>query len=176
MLQGIDYTPDEWATSTGHRPLALCTGEELLLLHRHWMWANVQRLEFDKLLGTEELGEPGPMMMVSRSMAFMFVWYGLLWSTVESLLDRKIDIRGSFGADIAAMSEALRRCRNAVMHVPRKNALLDHRIETLVTVGDSPATLRRIHGGIGRLFREEFQRQTAESQAAAALAPPPSQA
>jgi hypothetical protein len=57
MLQSIDYTPDEWATSTG-RPLAARAGEELLLLHRHWMWANVQRLEFDKLLGTEELGEP----------------------------------------------------------------------------------------------------------------------
>jgi hypothetical protein len=57
-------------------------------------------------------------------MAFMFVWYGLLWSTVEGLLDRKIDIRGAFGADIAAMSEALRKCRNAVMHVPRKNASL----------------------------------------------------
>ena len=51
-----------------------------------------------------------------------------------------------------------RHNRNAVLHVlhvPEKSTLLDKRIEQLVTVPDSPTTIRRIHRGFGRLFIEE---------------------
>jgi hypothetical protein len=53
------------------------------------------------------------------------------------------------------MSYTLRRCRNAVLHVPTGNDLLDRRIEELVAVGDSPTAIRRIHRGFGRLFLHE---------------------
>jgi hypothetical protein len=68
-------------------------------------------------------------------------------------------VRGGHRPD----EEALRLCLNAIMHVPKKNELLDKQIESLVTVGDSPMSLRRLHSGFGRLFREEFQRKTART-------------
>ena len=34
--------------------------------------------------GFNSLGDPGPLMMASRSMGFMFVWYGMLWSVIEA--------------------------------------------------------------------------------------------
>jgi hypothetical protein len=46
-----------------------------------------------------------------------------------------------------------------VLHVPRGNELMDSRIEQLVTTGDSPTTIRRIHRGFGRLFLEELDRR-----------------
>lgn len=171
MPNGIDYTTDEWAASVGHLPFGSCPGEELMLLHRHWMWANQQREAFEALLGKEDLGEPGPLMMATKSMGFMFVWYGMLWSVIEACVrDRKMDFRDAFGADIAQMSDTLRRCRNAVLHVPKDSQLLDERIEQLVMVLDSPATIRRIHRGFGRLFVDEFRRRTAENATHAALA------
>jgi hypothetical protein len=166
MSGEFEYTEEEWADSTDHRPLAACPSEELLLLHRHWMWANLQRIEFDRNLGKEDLGEPGPLIMASRGMGFMFAWYGMLWSVIEATVrDRHIELRGRFATDIDKMSEALRLCRNAIVHVPKTNELLDKRIERLVTVGDSPMSLRRLHSGFGRLFREEFHRRTAENNA-----------
>jgi hypothetical protein len=44
------------------------------------------------------------------------------------------------------MSDVLRRCRNAVMHVPPKNTLLDKRIEELVAVEAVPAGARHAAG------------------------------
>jgi hypothetical protein len=170
MAGEFEYTEQEWAASTGHRPLSECPSEKLLLLHRHWMWANLQRIEFDRNLGKDDVAEPGPLMMVSRSMGFMLVWYGMLWSVIEAIRDRHIHLRGRFAADVDQMSELLRLCRNAVMHVPKTNELLDKRIERLVSVSDSPITLRRLHGGFGRLFREEVLRRTAEI---AGKPPPP---
>lgn len=73
---------------------------------------------------------------------------------------RNVDIRGRFRDDINNTSEILRRCRNAILHVPRSGELLDARIQDLVAQPDSATTLRRIHRGFGRLFLEEFRRQT----------------
>ena len=92
----------------------------------------------------------------------MFVWYGLLWSVVEACIvpveGREIEIRGPFREDIDRMADILRRCRNAVLHVPRSGELLDDRIAQLVAEQGSPDALRRIHRGFGRLFIEEFKR------------------
>jgi hypothetical protein len=57
------------------------------------------------------------------------------------------------------------------MLVPDANELLDERIADLVG-GVSATTIRRIHRGFGRLFREEMVRRTAENKAAQALADP----
>jgi len=164
MASGIDYTNEEWRVSAGHLPLSVRPPEDLLLLHRHYMWANQQREAFFHLLQnpSPDALEPGPLMMATREMGFMFVWYGLLWSVVEACIapseGSNVDIRGPFRQDIDQMSDLLRRCRNAVLHVPRSGELLDTRIQELVAEPDSATTLRRIHRGFGRLFIEEFRR------------------
>ena len=118
--------------------------EELLLLQRHWMWA-----------------KPGPLMMATKGISFMVVWYRLLWSVIEATTARKIDLRGAFNADITEVSPKLRKCRHAIMHVPDATELLDERIADLVG-SVSATTIRRIHRGCGRLFHEEMVRRTAE--------------
>jgi len=167
MASGIDYTDDEWRQSAGHNPLSGRAAPDRLLLHRHWMWANQQREAFDRLLRdpASDALEPGPLMMATREMGFMFVWYGLLWSVVEACVapgeGRNLDVRGPFRADIDRMADLLRRCRNAVLHVPRSGDLLDTRIHDLVSEPDSATTIRRIHRGFGRLFLEECRRDIA---------------
>ena len=115
---------------------------------------------------------PGPLMMAIRGVAFMFVWYGLLWSVIEACTkERPFDLRGTFKTDIDNVSDLLRRCRNVVLHVPSTNELFDDRIGDLMS-GVSANTIRRIHRGFGRLFYEEMQRRTAQNLAAQALARP----
>ena len=90
----------------------------------------------------------------------MFVWYGLLWSVIEAIEERRFEVRGPLREDIANMRDALKRCRNAVMHVPSNNNLLDPRIQELIELPESVLRIRRIHHGLGRLLREEVQRQS----------------
>jgi hypothetical protein len=113
MANGIGCTANECTESTGHRPLRDVPAEDVLLLHRHYMWANQQREAFFKLLENPSADAltPGPLMMATREMGFMFVWYGLLWA----FTDRSLDIRGPFRQDINGMADLLRRCRNAVV-------------------------------------------------------------
>lgn len=178
MPEGTDYAPEEWGTSAGHFPLRGCTDEELALVHRHWMWANQQREAFDRSLTAADLRDPGPAMLATVSMGFMFAWYGMLWAVVEACVeDRRLPIAGAFQADIEHMSDLLRRCRNAVLHVPRNNSLLDTRIEQLVAEPTAVERIRRIHRGFGRLFLEEFaRRRQAEVVASTPLAEPREQA
>ncbi len=68
------------------------------------MWANAQReameQEFDK---EAESLEPGPQMMATKGISFMFVWYGLIWSVIEACQkDRGLPLLGVFKADIEA--------------------------------------------------------------------------
>lgn len=83
----------------------------------------------------------------------MFVWYGLLWSVIDACTrERTLDLRAPFREDMTRMESALRPCRNAILHVPRTNDLLDQRIEKLIEDRELAATIRRIHRGFGRLF------------------------
>jgi len=163
------YDEDEWAASAGHGPLLQTKPGEAFLIHRHWMWANVQKLAFDKAMNDKEAFEPIEMVMVARSVSFMFVWYGMLWSVIEALHKRNIVLRGPLGADIARVRRALKKCRNAIMHVPDDNSLLDIRIQKLVEQQDLVMRIRRVHHGLGRLLGGELQRQAALSSPLARL-------
>src|SRR5262249_35120040 len=134
-----DYTENEWKASAGHYPLAGRPHEDLLLLHRHWMWANYEREVFEHLLGEsseEDLLKMGVAGLTTKQFGFMFIWYGLLWAVIEACIDpkegRNIDLRGAFKADVDKLAPTLRVCRNAILHVPRGGALLDTRIVQLV--------------------------------------------
>jgi len=93
----------------------------------------------------------------------MFVWYGMLWAIIEACIDpnegRNIDLRGPFRRDIDQLADVLRRCRNAVLHVPRTGDYLDVRIQALVQEPASAVTIRRMSTGLERLFLEEFARR-----------------
>jgi len=64
MTSEIDYSAAAWQESCGHFPLRDRPGEELLLLHRHWMWANVQREAMEQEFGKEAESQTGKLMLV----------------------------------------------------------------------------------------------------------------
>ncbi len=165
MTASVDYSEEEWQAAAGHYPLSVLTKQDLLLLHRHWIWSNLQRESCDRALqsAAPDDFESGPAMMATRALGFMFVWYGMLWSIVESCIvpeeGRNLDLRGMLRDDIDRLGPLLRRCRNAVLHVPRKGEYYDDRIHQLVAEPGSALTLRRIHRAFGRMFLEEFRRR-----------------
>lgn len=160
-----DYTDSEWLASVGHDPLSSIPHEDLLLLHRHWMWANQQRETFERLLGeqAEEIPLNGVAGLATKQFGFMFFWYSLLWAVIEACIDpkegRNVDLLGPFRADIDQLAPTLRVCRNAILHVPRRGALLDARIIALVSKPGSAPLIRRVSRGFGRLFLAEFRRR-----------------
>ena len=53
----------------------------------------------------------------------------------------------------------LRRCRNAVLHVPRSGEYFDQRIIDLLGYPDSVGLIRTVHSAVGRLLLEEMRRR-----------------
>jgi len=130
------------------------------------MWANTQREAMQEALQNPSFTtEPrGEVMMLSKEIGFMFLWYALLWSVIEAFTERNIDIRGPLKADVDQVSNVLRRCRNAVLHVPRNtSSRLDERIQELVANTETAATVRRISRGFGQMLVEELKRRTKEN-------------
>ena len=163
-----EYTEEEWRESAGHFPLRDRPLQDLMHLHRHWMWANQLREAFDGILRESVDGQHrGLAMLATRQFGFMFVWYGMLWAVIEACIDpnegRNLDLRGPFRQDIDSLAEILRRCRNAILHVPRAGEYVDTRIQALMAEPQSAVTLRRISSGFGRMFLEEFGRRPAEA-------------
>jgi hypothetical protein len=163
-LDSWTYSEEKWRASVGHFPLRLLPEEDLLLLHRHWMWANQLREVTDqKLTDPQEGPAAGDAMLVTRGFGFMFIWYGMLWAVIEACMapkeGREVDILGPFREDIDQLSAPLRRFRNAILHVPKSGEYVDPRIIALVRDPLSVRRIRRVHTGFGRLFLEELERR-----------------
>ena len=154
-----EYSDDEWERSAGHRPLSGVNVNQVFLLHRHWIWANLQRQRFRAALPTAPQPDDGAF-LADECWASMYMWYGLLWSVIEGFEERNIEIHGPMRADIDLVAPTLRRCRNAVFHVSRRNQH-DSRLFELMSVADSAAVISRISTGFGRMFIEESRRRQA---------------
>lgn len=163
-MRSIDYSDEAWRESVGHLPLRVISDEDLALLHRHWIWANQQREAFDAELNSR-FGERDGAAIEGRDFGFMFAWYGMLWAVIEALTEpkegRSVELRGHLSRDIERVRKALKRCRNAVLHVSRTGKYFDDRLSDLMSP-ENAITLRRIHGGLGRIFLEEFRRRSVQ--------------
>jgi len=162
----LDYTDEEWADSGAPGALASMAPAELIVLHRQWMWANQQRERFDELLSASSPDDRGNFAsLVSKDAGHMLAWYGLLWSVIEAFAERGITFSGRFGADIAAISDDLRRLRNAVFHVPKAATTThDSRLVAFVARPDSVELVGRVHRGFGRLFLIELRERNAAAR------------
>ena len=171
MASNFEYSAQDWAIAAGHNPLRHLPAEDFGLLHRHWMWANQMRVAFDAAIVARpsDAERPWPAMLAADDYGFMFAWYGFLWAVIEAMTEpsekRSIDLRGRFREDIDLVRDVLRRCRHAVMHVPRSGDYVDERLIALIATPDSAIILRRIHGAFGRLFLEEAARRGSQTAA-----------
>lgn len=153
------YEESELEEIDGSLPLSELEGEDLALIHRHWMWGNQQRAEFDlRNTGVQGLETREP--LASELAGFMLVWYGMLWSVVECLtVERSIEFSDPLESDINSMSDLLRRCRNSVMHVPENGLYYDERIVGLVEHEGAAEKIRSIHTTLGQLLVREMRRR-----------------
>jgi hypothetical protein len=152
---GFEYNDDEWRESAGHGPLRDVDVNQVFLLHRHWMWANHQRSRFDATLKDAPPPDDGAF-LADECWTSMYLWYALLWSVIEAFDARSIEIRGPMRADIDAVADALRRCRNVVFHVSDESQN-DVRLFEFMQIPDSAHRLSRISSAFGRMFIEEGQ-------------------
>lgn len=152
------YNEEEWRRISEPPPLADLGYEDLLLVHRHWIWANQQRESFDQLL-SERQWRTDAIKFPDKIGGSMVVWYGLLWAVIEALKDRRIELRDPLGTDVSELADILRNCRNAVLHVPRSGDYYDRRILSLFDHPDSARLIRTVHSACGRLLLQELQRR-----------------
>ena len=133
------------------------SNEELMILHRHWMWANICRISFDKELlkikNQDQTLDINPTrFFADRVGAFMCMWYGLLYSVLEEILNRKLSIQGLECS--GEIINELRLFRNAVFH-PQKKYWTD-KIFKLIEKNDSATRIREIHSALGSFLYEEI--------------------
>lgn len=135
--------------------------EEVLSLHRYFIWANRMRTHFDELLQMENHAMTPQGQIESR--LYMSYWYAGLYVVVEGwrelgLSDVPID-------DLLASPnvELLRRYRNGTFHF--QHAYNDQRFMELLTEGtDVIAWLRELNQQFGRYFLDML-RQPLKSNA-----------
>ena len=149
----FEYSRADWLKSAGHRPLEDVDVNQVFLLHRHWIWANLQRGRFNATLSTAAKPDEGAF-LADECWASMYLWYGLLWSVIEAFDARQIEIRGPMRSDMDYVADTLRRCRNVVFHISAKTQH-DARLFELMQLPDSAAAISRISTGFGRMFIEE---------------------
>jgi hypothetical protein len=152
----FEYADDEWLDAAPDRPLSGVDERQLLLLHRHWIWANWERERFDAEVRAGRTPEGPPPDLVSAAATAMFLWYALLWSVIEAFRARGIELGGRFEEDIESIADGLRQCRNAVFHVS-DDSYYDSRLFEFMADPGSAGRLRRISTGFARLFLEEFE-------------------
>ena len=158
----VSRSEEHWLGFGRARPRQGAPVNQVVFLHRHWIWANHQRQRFRALLPST----PGPSddeaFMASECFGCMYLWYPLLWAVIEGFQDRGLEFQGQMAADIAAVSDVLRRCRNAVFHVPKKTVHHDPRLFELMTDPASAAILSRISTGFGRVFIDEGRARSSD--------------
>lgn len=153
------YPEADWTECVPADFLAGIGAEELGLLHRHFIWANYQRTLFDRALQEPDRDDQDFALLAGGDASTMLLWYSLLWALIEGFDDRGLRPGGLFGEDIEAVSDLLRRGRNAVLHVPRKGDYWDTRIVEMLSEPTLVIRVRRITKGFGRMFLEEIRRR-----------------
>jgi hypothetical protein len=149
----LTYTDGEWHEISRGRPLAELELTQLMLVHRHWIWARREQELVDMEIRAGRA--PKAEEMAADSVAALFLWYSLLWSVIEALEEREVVLQGRFADDVQKMSKGLRRCRNAIFHIPRAD-YYDARMFNFMEDPDSGPKIRRISDALGRLLLEEF--------------------
>jgi hypothetical protein len=158
MPIGINYTLAEWQEISETTSFAAVDDEQLMRVHRHWIWANNARLVFENALGAEGWDDYED--FTSRVPWAMYMWYGLLSAVIAGYTSRKIPIRGLLRDDVRPLREPLRRARNAAFHVERDFDYYDKRLTDIAR--QHPTQIVRLHQALGQLLLDEIRRRGIE--------------
>lgn len=135
--------------------------EAFYTLHRHWIWCEVIKSNFDEELlrnpsifpesvGLQQFDIAG------RYGAYKSVWYGLLFSILQVLKKNKIVIEAA-NNEISDLYKALYDYRNAVFHP--QPAYWSEKLFNLMRDEDSGAKIRKVHDALRGYFDEEIAKR-----------------
>ena len=127
---------------------------EIVVLHRHWMWANLFRTRFDAHLSNHTGSPPEDPTFTEDWVINLCSWYGHLYVTIEGwqaigLSDGVVDdLLNSPNVDL------LRRLRNAIWHY--QDSTIDPRITEFMAALDAVSWVRSLNQNFGRVFLQWF--------------------
>jgi len=126
----------------------MATNEELLSLHRYFIWANRMRTHFDELLAT---GEPPEGAQLIEARLYMSYWYAGLYVVIEGWRELHI-ADAAIDALLASPNvPLLKQYRHGTFHYQRKYD--DKRFLKLIEDGKNVvAWVRDLNNELGRYF------------------------
>ena len=125
--------------------------QEILVMHRHWIWANIFKQHFDQELASSI---SDPTNIADRHGAYMLVWYSMLFSVLESF--RRLGVEfNEIKDNIEVIYEPLKRLRNAVFHP--QPSYWPNKLLRFLKIPDSPQRIRRIHSFLGKYFLAQIE-------------------
>jgi hypothetical protein len=155
MPIGVHYTAEEWREISDGASFDAVGDEQVWRLHRHWIWADHARREFENALSAE--GWNDVTQFARRVPWAMYMWYGLLWALIEGYTSRQIKICGQLREDIRPLREPLRTARHAAFHVDRDFDYYEPRFIDIVR--RDPTEIIRVHKTLGQLLLDELRRR-----------------
>lgn len=140
-------------------PLTALNPESLGAIHRQWIRANLIRDHFRQALAEspEPPGEFDTSYFIQPKGIFMYLWYALLFSSLEACCEHNIDLSFLTALD-QDLYESLRVLRNTVFHVPKKD-YWDNRMFEVMAQPDAVTRLHGIHDGLGNALLAEMKRR-----------------
>jgi hypothetical protein len=156
--RAVRYTSAETAVLARNRPFARLSDERLVILVRHWLWADHARGWLmdatERRLDATGFSRPDDAWgMAEPEDAAMLVWYGLLHVLAEAVREDGIETVDPLRGDLLALEEPLRESRNSVFRVPDSYVDAGHEG---TRVSETIGPLHRVHGGLGDLLLAEI--------------------
>ena len=165
-----EYSPTEWNEIALSTSLANLATDQVILLYRHWLWAEYSRQVYEDELAVwmENALSVEDLSYMGRDVWALFVWSGLLFVVIEGMTQRRVRFGGNLVSDIRQIRDRMNDARNATFHVGRDDYAWDERLSHLWEQPD-PEAAERVHWALGRLLRVELSRRPLDAPWWAAL-------
>ena len=135
--------------------MAMLNIEERMTFYRHWLWADLFKNEYIREVRRKNKEADGGISLYYGSCgAFMFTWYGMVYSLIEFMSDKKIIIP-EIKRDIKKVRKILHLSRNGAFHVQAEIGFE----KLFKTIGPGGSfTINKIHELIGSQIQEALSR------------------
>jgi len=132
--------------------------EELVVLYRHWIWADLMKANYiGEIEKSKQLKrEPDFRDPHSQDLfAYLFIWYRLLYSVLHALKNHGVKF-SDIDSDISKLYPLLKECRNATFH-PQPKYFSKKLISIIMEKGAGIKVLK-VHKKIGDFFQKEVRK------------------